>query len=158
MSNTTKYMDARDPKAPRWAGAPIRCLVEAIRLLHTHTHDIPCVFRGLSLTQNQIDRFYAVGEVFQWQSFVSTSMKLSVARDQFSGRNLEDGKRPVIFEIRRNPHHPTAAKIWEYAYEPYKSEKEVLMIPGVRFKVLSKYVRGDITNIVVREICLLKHE
>ena len=111
----------------------------------------------MSLTPEKINELYTRGKVFQWQGFVSTSISSNVAKE-FSGRNLAPGKRRVVFEIRRTASHPTAAKIWEFADDKYKPEREVLMIPGVRFEVISKRVRGDITYIVVREICLPQHE
>lgn len=114
------------------------------------------VFLGVSLTPEKIKKLYKPGKEFRWQGFVSTSISANVAKE-FSQRNLTPDKRRVVFEIRRTASHPTAAKIWDFAVDEYKWEKEVLMIPGVRFKVLSKYVRGDITYIVVREICLDKH-
>ena len=65
----------------------------------------------------------------------------------------------MIFDIRRKPAHPTAANISGHVVEEYRDEKEVLMIPGCRFKVLEVNDDGsDEVFVVLKEVQLKSHK
>jgi hypothetical protein len=94
--------------------------------------------------------------VVQWNAFTSTSLSETVAIT-FSERGVNK-KNPVIFDIRRTANHPTAANISAHATEEYQWEKEVLMIPGCRFVVVSIDDQCSPVRIILKERVLQCHK
>lgn len=147
LGRNSMYRRGFDPIAPRWAGAAIRCLVEAVQ--HMYCGKLNRVWRGLALTKDQITE-YRKNSMIQWQAFTSTSLSEREA-EQFARGGAHELKHPVLFEIRRDPKRATAARIDDLVAEDYASEKEVLMIPGCRFEVGGVTTDGDLTRITLFE-------
>lgn len=147
LGRNKMYCKGYDPVAPRWAGAPIRCMVEAVQ--HLFCGKLNRVWRGVTMTDTKLAVYMPNVEV-QWQAFSSTSLSERQARE-FAGRGLTHATRPVLFEIRRDRRRPTAARIDRFASQ-YEGEKEVLMIPGCRFKVVDVSTEGELNRIVLQEI------
>ena len=146
-----------DPRAPSTFSGIVIDLVRAIRNLFNPSKNSR-VFRGCSLTDQQLQVYQErVGCVIQWNAFSSTSLSEKVA-EEFSERGNSNQKTPVVFEIRRHASHPTAAYIAEYADENSRWQKEVLMIPGCRFKILRIEENTYPMKIVLKEIVLKSHQ
>lgn len=101
-------------------------LVMAVRVLWSD--DGPSkVYRSVpNATLDIYDRAKASNSMVQWDAFSSTSASRDVA-NKFKGSN------GVLFVIRRDPNHAAAADISEYSQFP--GEQEVLLLPGMRFRV-----------------------
>jgi hypothetical protein len=95
------------------------------------------------------------GYHIQWNAFTSTSLSESVASD-FSQRDWSPDKIPVLFDIRRNHTHPTCANF--SSFSDYADEKEVVMIPGCRFRVESVDKKARPVRIVLKEVQLAAHK
>jgi hypothetical protein len=154
-----RYAKGYDPQPKHPFGAITFFLVRAIRTLHDSDRHAR-LFRGVALKESQLQQYRArIGKVIQWNAFASTSVSEKVAR-QFSQRGKGNGNKIcVIFDIRRKPAHPTAANISGHVVEEYRDEKEVLMIPGCRFKVLEvNDDRSDEVFVVLKEVQLMSHK
>ena len=158
-----KLQKRKDVKTPDFFAAPIRCLVETIRILHCGT--ITRVFRGTAMATTQIQKLRdacAKKSVLQWSAFTSTSLSKETACD-FAEHGLSEKKPfPVFFDIHRDPSHPTAANV--SSLSEYPGEEEVLLVAGVRFKVVEVvggYRPGgpmDWTHVVLKEHPIAAHK
>ena len=156
----TRYVEDRltsksDLSAPKFLGGPLRCLVEAVRILFCG--QITRVFRGTRMTRTQLRVFEDAerrGGILQWNAITSTSLSEAVAM-RFAENAGDAGTARVVFEIRRTASHPTAAKISEFSQ--YADQKEVLFIPGCRFKVIEVRDEGAFSRVILKEHQIKSH-
>ena len=151
-----RLLSKSDLSAPTVFGAPIRCLVEAVRILFCGR--ITRVYRGTRMTRTQLEVFKDAerrGGILQWNGFTSTSLSKRVARS-FAGEP-DAGRVPVLFEIRRGASHPTAANISKFSRYTQRDEEEVLLIPGFRFKVIEVRDDGASTHVILKEHQIKSH-
>ena len=140
MLAKAKGRDLKDTtKAREWCIQ----LVMAVRLLWSK--DGPSkVYRGVPHADLGIyERAKTSGSLVQWDAFTSTS----TSRDVANGFRRSNG---VLFVIRRDPSHAAAAEISEYSN--YPDEAEVLLLPGMRFRVLDIHYKQEGTEVVLEEI------
>lgn len=149
-----RLLSKSDLSAPRYFGGPLRSLVEAVRILFCGR--ITRVYRGTRMTRTQLEVFKDAerrGGILQWTGFTSTSLSERVARS-FAGEP-DASRTAVFFEIRRAASHPTAANISKFS--AYTHEKEVLLIPGFRFKVIEVRDDGASARVILKEHQIKSH-
>ena len=83
-------------------------------------------------------------------AFASCSSARGVALAFAQSASGADGS--VLFTIRRDPQRMTAADVSTYSAFP--DEHEVLLIPGLRFRVLALHARRDqgFTEVILQEM------
>jgi hypothetical protein len=121
-------------------------LVMAVRLLWSEEEGPEKVYRGMpSVNLGVYERAMSSGRAVQWDAFTSTSTSREVATEFAERRG-----NGVLFVIRRNPSHAAAADIHEYSMWPL--EREVLLLPGMRFEVRNIQRKGTLTEVVLDEL------
>lgn len=152
------------PEGPMPVFSWIFNLVRGVRMLvDVGDGGLSKIFRGCALTARQVKPYRKMAgkrKTVQWLPFASCSRSENVAKAFAAGLHYQpdEPSKPVIFEIHRKPSHPTAAYIDDYSY--YPGEKEVLMIPGCRFKVKEfKDASSDdgCMRVVLQEVQLESH-
>jgi hypothetical protein len=121
-----KYLEEYIELAPKWKGKPI--------------------YRGMHLTQEQIDSFN-VGEYKDMNGLSSWTSEELIAND-FAEHNKKIGEQEVIF-ISKNGTNK-GASITQLAH--WEEEGEVLVSSEATYRVTNKYTKGKRTYIEVEEI------
>lgn len=122
---TAMLLESYIEKAPKWSGKPI--------------------YRGLKLTQSQIDK-YKVGGVFNMRGVSSWTSQKGVA-EFFANRDKKPNEKEVIL-INKNG-TTQGASITHMA--KYKKQYEVLVSYKAKHIITEKYNSGKHTIIVVEE-------
>jgi hypothetical protein len=86
------------------------------------------VFRGMGVSEEQINKEYKKGETIPYNSFVSTSVKQETAT-YWAARNATEGKVALLLIMNVTKGRDISA------FSETKSEGEILLLPGSRFTV-----------------------
>ena len=78
----------------------------------------------------------------EWHALTSTSLDRHIAL-RFAGPG------GVLFVIKRDPTHASAADVSQYSQFP--NEQEVLLLPSTRFSVVNVQEKTDVTEVVLEE-------
>jgi NAD:arginine ADP-ribosyltransferase len=85
---------------------------------------IDMVYRGI-LTSDSIIKSYTPQKKVLWKPFTSTSADINVSKKFINGNG-------ILFELK------VANGCYVYDYSSIKNEKEILLLPGTEFLILSK--------------------
>ena len=101
------------------------------------------LYRGVPRADAQIYRNARSSHMtVEWHALTSTSLDREIALS-FAG---EAG---VLFVIKRDPTHASAADVSQYSQFP--DEQEVLLLPSTRFRVVNVQEKKDVTEVVLEE-------